>query len=517
MPKYTGTTVQTQAITFAEPVALDTVNGDFTVTGVIVTNGTPTNSSHAVTKGYVDTSVANLVDSSPAALDTLNELAAALNDDASFATTVNNSLALKAPINNPTFTGTVAGVSKGMVGLGNADNTSDADKPVSTAQQTALDAKAPIADPTFTGTVSGVTKAMVGLSNADNTSDSNKPISTATQTALDLKSPINNPTFTGTVGGVTKSMVGLAQADNTSDANKPISSATQTALNDKAPINNPTFTGSVGGVSASMVGLGNVTNESKSTMFSSPTFTGTVAGVTATHVGLGNVTNESKSTMFNNPTFTGTVSGIPQSAANELTSSSSVVMEDAITVSQQAMLLGDTITFRENVTLSQDSSRLLFGRIFAPSLPANQTYAVTVTNLGSGNIFVIDGQYDGMAMTAITLTLTAGVTYTFNQSDATNAGHPIAFKDASGNSYTSGVTSSGTPGQSGAQTVFVVPASAPSSLRYYCTVHGNGMGNTITVNPHPDQQTVSNDLGFSMSFTGTGTISHGGVLTTFPS
>ena len=50
MPKYTGTTVQTQAITFAEPVALDTVNGDFTVTGVIVTNGTPTNSTHAVTK-----------------------------------------------------------------------------------------------------------------------------------------------------------------------------------------------------------------------------------------------------------------------------------------------------------------------------------------------------------------------------------------------------------------------------------------------------------------------------------
>ena len=43
------------------------------------------------------------------------------------------------------------------------------------------------ANPTFTGTVSGITKAMVGLGNVDNTSDMDKPISTATQTALDDK------------------------------------------------------------------------------------------------------------------------------------------------------------------------------------------------------------------------------------------------------------------------------------------------------------------------------------------
>lgn len=46
---------------------------------------------------------------------------------------------------------------------------------------------APIANPTFTGTVSGITKSMVGLGNVDNTSDLNKPISTATQAALDTK------------------------------------------------------------------------------------------------------------------------------------------------------------------------------------------------------------------------------------------------------------------------------------------------------------------------------------------
>ena len=46
---------------------------------------------------------------------------------------------------------------------------------------------APIDSPTFTGTVAGVTKTHVGLGSVDNTSDANKPVSTATQTALDLK------------------------------------------------------------------------------------------------------------------------------------------------------------------------------------------------------------------------------------------------------------------------------------------------------------------------------------------
>ena len=51
--------------------------------------------------------MSNLVDSAPGTLDTLNELAAALGDDANFATTTANSIGTKAPINNPTFTGTV--------------------------------------------------------------------------------------------------------------------------------------------------------------------------------------------------------------------------------------------------------------------------------------------------------------------------------------------------------------------------------------------------------------------------
>ena len=114
---------------------------------------------------------------------------------------------------------------------------------VTSAIQAQIDLKAPLANPTFTGTVAGITSTMVGLGNVDNTSDANKPVSTATQTALDLKAPSANPTFTGTVTGVTATHVGLGSVNNTSDADKPVSTATQTALDLKANLASPTFTG----------------------------------------------------------------------------------------------------------------------------------------------------------------------------------------------------------------------------------------------------------------------------------
>lgn len=141
---------------------------------------------------------------------------------------------------------------------------------VTSAIQTQLDAKAPLNAPTFTGTVSGISKSMVGLGNVDNTSDANKPVSTAQQTALDLKANLNSPTFTGTVNGISPSMVGLGNVDNTSDANKPVSTATQTALDLKAPLASPTFTGAPSlptGTTAVTQTLGNNTTAVATTEF----------------------------------------------------------------------------------------------------------------------------------------------------------------------------------------------------------------------------------------------------------
>ena len=101
------------------------------------------------------------------------------------------------------------------------------------------------------------------------------------------------------------------------------------------------------------------------------------------------------------------------------------------------------------------------------------TYAVTVV----GGVYYIDGA------SKPSLTLTRGVTYTFDLSNASNSGHPLAFQDSGGSSYTTGVTNnyaSNAPGTSGSQVVIVVSTSAPYPANYYCTVHGTGMGNTIT-------------------------------------
>ena len=80
--------------------------GSFSMNSQKITSlATPTTSTDAATKGYVDTQITNLVDSAPGALDTLNELAAALGDDASFSTTVTNSLAGKLNLSGGTMTG----------------------------------------------------------------------------------------------------------------------------------------------------------------------------------------------------------------------------------------------------------------------------------------------------------------------------------------------------------------------------------------------------------------------------
>src|SRR6056300_372334 len=73
----------------------------------LTTASTGTNTTAPATTAFVQQEISALVDSSPEALNTLNELAAALGDDANFSTTVTNSIATKAPLASPTFTGTL--------------------------------------------------------------------------------------------------------------------------------------------------------------------------------------------------------------------------------------------------------------------------------------------------------------------------------------------------------------------------------------------------------------------------
>tara|TARA_R100001510_G_scaffold47254_1_gene44488 strand:+ start:2480 stop:3844 length:1365 start_codon:yes stop_codon:yes gene_type:complete len=108
----------------------------------------------------------------------------------------------------------------------------------------------------------------------------------------------------------------------------------------------------------------------------------------------------------------------------------------------------------------------------------NVNYTVTVGSISDGyggtiNIFKLNG------VNYPSITLARGATVVFDVSDSTNSGHPLRFKDASGNTFPA--TVSGTEGTSGATVTLNVPTTGTMPASYYCTVHGAGMGNSITV------------------------------------
>jgi len=84
-----------------------------------------TNTTQIATTAYVQTEINDLIASAPGALDTLNELASALGNDASFSTTVTNSLATKLPLAGGTMTGPIAMGTNKITGVGDPTNAQD--------------------------------------------------------------------------------------------------------------------------------------------------------------------------------------------------------------------------------------------------------------------------------------------------------------------------------------------------------------------------------------------------------
>lgn len=112
--------------TFTNVVINGSLDMNAGTTATIVNLSTPVNTNDAATKGYVDTSISNLIASAPGTLDTLNELAAALGDDPNFATTITTSIATKLPLAGGTMTGAIAMGGSKITGLGNPTSAQDA-------------------------------------------------------------------------------------------------------------------------------------------------------------------------------------------------------------------------------------------------------------------------------------------------------------------------------------------------------------------------------------------------------
>ncbi len=354
-----------------------------------------TNNTQIATTEFVKTAIGNLIGGAPAALDTLGELSAALNNDASAATNITNLLSLKAPLASPTFSGipsaptavsttnstqiattefvktaigdVVGGAPVGLDTLSELAAALNNDPSAATNLTNALALKAPLASPTFTGTVklptgtnsvaplkfatgTNLTSAVFGSVEFDGTNLylTNNSVSPTRKTIAFTDSALATGavgssqlasgltlggttagTFSGPLtGNVTGNVSGSAGSFTGSLAGDVTGTQSATAIS-ATTVTGKALTGyvsSTGAISATDTVLGAIGklngNDALKAPLASPTFTGTVSGITATMVGLGNVTNTSDANKpvstaqqtaldlkanLASPTFTGTV------------------------------------------------------------------------------------------------------------------------------------------------------------------------------------------------------------------
>jgi len=193
----------------------DLAAGGYKVTGL----GTPSANTDAATKAYVDTQVSNLVDAAPGALDTLNELAAAINDDASFSTTVTNSIATKVAKAGDSMTGALSMGNNKITDLASPTASTDAvnksyiDTLYGSTASAATSATS--AANSATAAASSATAAATSASSASTSASS--AATSASSAATSATSAANSYTsITGLTGaGIVRDMGTITESDTT--------------------------------------------------------------------------------------------------------------------------------------------------------------------------------------------------------------------------------------------------------------------------------------------------------------
>lgn len=272
---------------------------------------------------------------------------------------------LYATIASPTFTGTVSGITKSMVGLGNVDNIADANKPISTATQTALDLKAPLASPTFTGTVSldtGATLVFEGATanNFETTFVVADPTADRTLTLPDSTGTLATQEYVtaeiGTHNSDTTSVHGItdtAELATKAYADTASSNAVSTAIG-----THEADTLSVHGITDTSLLVTTTGNQT----LTNKTIT-TPAGLVKSDVGLGNVDNTSDA---NKPISTATQTALDAKASLSGATFTGAVSGTSLTLSGNLTINGTTTTIN-STELSVDDKNIVLGDVATPS------------------------------------------------------------------------------------------------------------------------------------------------------
>jgi len=177
-----------------------------------------------------------------------------------------------------------------------------------------------------------------------------------------------------------------------------------------------------------------------------------------------------------------------ETALSKPTTSDLAVGEVAINSLDQRIFVRDSndniITIGEAGGLRHESSTVTY-EVTVATKDSKHRY----NGSGSSSGYKIDGTFSP------TIELVPGNTYQFDQSDSTNSGHPLRFyyEADKTTAYTTGVTTNGTPGTSGAYTQIVVSDSTPSVLHYQCSAHSY-MGNQVVTNTRNLQGFDTDDL-----------------------
>ena len=172
-------------------------------------------------------------------------------------------------------------------------------------------------------------------------------------------------------------------------------------------------------------------------------------------------------------------------------------------------------TFTGDATLTNDGSLVGASTLNATYTGNVKTLVVTVASKTGAHRYNGSGSSSGYKIggkESPFITLTPGRTYKFDQADGTNSGHPLRFylEADKTTAYTTGVTTNGTPGSSGAYTQIVVSDSTPQVLHYQCSAHSL-MGNAVQTNSNVSAKLATARTIGGVSFDGSANINLAGV------